>query len=56
MTCSNAPICDKCADTFYWSDCEVACVYIEKAAECTTSDSPLIAEFPNGDYIAMWNE
>lgn len=54
--CTAPPVCNKCDDSYYWSKTYTECVVLEVAVIDSSFSDPLIATFPNGDYIALWSE
>ncbi|CAD8064597.1 unnamed protein product [Paramecium sonneborni] len=54
--CTSPPVCSQCQDSYYWSDNKTECVLFEEVIIEKTIYNPLIATFPNGDYIELWSE
>ncbi|CAD8160136.1 unnamed protein product [Paramecium pentaurelia] len=54
--CTAPPVCNQCEDSYYWSKTKTECVLLEDVIGEVSISDPLIATFPNGDYIALWSE
>ncbi|CAD8166277.1 unnamed protein product [Paramecium octaurelia] len=54
--CTAPPVCKQCEDSYYWSKTKTECVVLEDVIGEISISEPLIATFPNGDYIALWSE
>jgi hypothetical protein len=54
--CTVVPVCDRCNDSYYWSNKVSHCVVFEDAIKEHPRENPLIATFPTGDYVEMWNQ
>ncbi|CAK81772.1 unnamed protein product (macronuclear) [Paramecium tetraurelia] len=56
LVCTAPPVCKQCDDSYYWSKTKTECVVLEDVIGEISISEPLIATFPNGDYIALWSE